>query len=100
MSGGAYQYAHRSVSLMADELHCDCPLRSAFRGHLRLVAEAMYALEMEDSGDGADWRPKVQRVVSPHAVLEQATRQAEMAFGNLTEALAQVREREQEANNA
>jgi|APGre2960657404_1045060.scaffolds.fasta_scaffold640655_1 hypothetical protein len=73
MSGGRYSYAFGHVTMFADaveeaaylsgtldpwsnEVHPDrsTPARRAFVAHLRLVAEAMRAIEWEDSGDGAD----------------------------------------------
>lgn len=73
MSGGRYNYAYRHVVDFADEVEAaadlggtldpwtqelrpmrDTPARRALIAHLRLVAEAMRAVEWEDSCDGAD----------------------------------------------
>lgn len=73
MSGGRYCYAYGRVLMFADEVEeaanqsgtldpwtqeprpmRDTPARRALVAHLRLVAEAMRAVEWEDSGDGAD----------------------------------------------
>jgi hypothetical protein len=83
VSGGSYDYAYWKVSEFADAMRCGehprCPdgthkwdavrcshsdspgcsdyvdteLRKRFRAHLRLVADAMRAIEWNDSGDGA-----------------------------------------------
>lgn len=59
MSGGSYDYAYRHVEDMADSLRAEgscgaapAALRELFREHLRHVAEAMHAIEWNDSCDG------------------------------------------------
>lgn len=61
MSGGSYDYAYTKVldftEALEDSDKGETPktlLRAAFIRHLRTVAEAMRAIEWEDSGDGAD----------------------------------------------
>jgi len=67
MSGGAYNYTYMRVLDFAEALESGqdiergegearplTPLRLAFATHLRKVAEALRAIEWEDSGDGAD----------------------------------------------
>lgn len=58
MSGGAYDYAYNSldefietmeVAEFPDEINI--PLRRKFAAHLRLVRDAMQAVEWVDSGD-------------------------------------------------
>ena len=58
MSGGAYGYAYRAleefieaqeVAEFPDEINI--PVRREFAKHLRLVADAMHAVEWVDSGD-------------------------------------------------
>lgn len=53
MSGGSYDYAYARVNDFADELarRAKTPECRAFHLHLRLVADAMKAVEWEDSGD-------------------------------------------------
>ena len=51
MSGGSYDYAYSTVNQFASDLRLSTPLRKAFKKHLRLVAEAMRAIEWVDSGD-------------------------------------------------
>ena len=62
MSGGSYDYAYQRVEAMADEMagrYCMAatpqtgpdPRRVAFVRHLRLVAQAMRAIEWVDSCD-------------------------------------------------
>lgn len=59
MSGGSYNYAYSKVREMVDEM-CTMerdgyspktPLRTAFRGLLERVGDAMKAVEWVDSGD-------------------------------------------------
>ncbi len=61
MSGGAYRYAYRKVYDFIDDLkeqppiddeYVDQKLRAAFVIHLQKVAEAMKAIEWNDSADG------------------------------------------------
>lgn len=61
MSGGTYSYAYYRLEEFADEMasegNCSAAspqLREAFRTHLRMVAEAMRAIEWNDSHDGDD----------------------------------------------
>lgn len=63
MSGGSYSYVYAQVMEMADSLRPEggCPsycaepaLREMFREHLKRVANAMRAIEWNDSGDGDD----------------------------------------------
>lgn len=56
MSGGAYGYLYERVQDMAERLrHTDTNMRrAAFRVLLLRVAEAMRAIEWNDSGDGDD----------------------------------------------
>ena len=58
MSGGAYGHAYRAleefieaqeVAEFPDEINI--PVRREFAKHLRLVADAMHAVEWVDSGD-------------------------------------------------
>lgn len=52
MSGGVYDYAYMKVAQMAEELADSVnPKRREFAEHMRLVAEAMRAIEWVDSGD-------------------------------------------------
>lgn len=58
MSGGAYQYLYSSVNDFANSIDPDADrnheavkLRKRFAKHLKLVADAMYAIEWVDSGD-------------------------------------------------
>jgi hypothetical protein len=56
MSGGEYDYAYRKVEYFLEAFPDEGPnpsLRAEFRKHLRVVAEAMRAIEFNDSGDGA-----------------------------------------------
>lgn len=91
MSGGAYDYATFKVTEMADSLRGrdTDPLRRAFADHLRKVADAMYAVEWEDSGDGhPDPDGKMREVLAPGAELEAATAMARQALAALERALA------------
>jgi hypothetical protein len=63
MSGGSYNYAYARVEEFAANLnthsagipdYVNLPLRKLFRTHLRKVADAMRAIEWNDSGDGDD----------------------------------------------
>lgn len=63
MSGGSYHYAHETVRRFAEALEegktfegyetgsGTCLVRLGFAAHLRKVAEAMQAIEWEDSAD-------------------------------------------------
>lgn len=58
MSGGTYDYAYSKVISMAEDMQIVgdvneiiSPTRVWFIHHLHLVAEAMRAVEWEDSGD-------------------------------------------------
>lgn len=53
MSGGSYDYAYSRVQDFVDQLVTRerTAARKAFRVHLVAVAEAMRAIEWEDSGD-------------------------------------------------
>lgn len=53
MSGGSYDYAYSRVQDFVDRLVTRerTAVRKAFRVHLVAVAEAMRAIEWEDSGD-------------------------------------------------
>lgn len=61
MSGGAYNYAYAAVHVFAEKMaidsqladYTDPELRRRFRDHLTAVAEAMKAIEWNDTGDGA-----------------------------------------------
>lgn len=66
MSGGSYDYAYRRVEEMADMLRAEgschaapTALRELFREHLRHVAEAMHAIEWNDSCDGDEREPEL-----------------------------------------
>ena len=61
MSGGAYDYAYSKIYWLADEIKEKAVVqeygvapfyRKEFKAHLRLVAEACRAIELNDSGDG------------------------------------------------
>jgi hypothetical protein len=59
MSGGAYDYAFGKVTEVAEQIveKGDCSaapphLRKAFKAHLRKIADALKAIEWNDSGDG------------------------------------------------
>lgn len=84
MSGGSYNYAFRRVDEFADEVESRLrrttrdedgnrydrytpeqrARRLAFIAHLRLVSEAMRAVEWEDSGDGADEEAAIAAVLN------------------------------------
>jgi hypothetical protein len=82
MSGGSYEYAYTRVRDMADGIrqrHHMCPKRVAFAAHLDRVADAMWAIEWEDSGDGADWEKFVDAVTPNGSELAVAVELAEKA---------------------
>lgn len=54
MSGGSWSYVYHGIEDAADKLDAERdPLRRAFGKQVRLVAEAMRAIEWVDSGDSA-----------------------------------------------
>lgn len=54
MSGGAYEYGYQHINDLVDQIDLRTPLRQAFVGHLRLIAQACKAIEWVDSGDLSD----------------------------------------------
>jgi hypothetical protein len=66
MSGGHYDYAYEKVLRFVEKMERDgknnTSDRRALCTHLRLCAEAMRAVEWEDSGDGADENQKIEDV--------------------------------------
>lgn len=85
MSGGSHDYAYRHVANFSTG---GTPLRNAFKAHLEKVAAAMKAIEWNDSGDGDDREDAMIRAcISPDAEILAATKLAETALENLTEAL-------------
>jgi hypothetical protein len=52
MSGGSMNYLY--ILVRDAEFHTHSPERKAFREHLMLVANALRAIEWNDSGDGDD----------------------------------------------
>lgn len=59
MSGGSMDYAYLRVIEAADRMRVTTPLRSAFRDHLHLVAEALRSIEWVDSGDMSEDQAEV-----------------------------------------
>lgn len=93
MSGGSYEYAYRHVFEFRDLLlhRAKTPERRAFLAHLELVAEAMKAIEWEDSGDGADDCAAILRCISVGALLESELSRAEEAAKVLDIVIARAR---------
>lgn len=101
MSGGSYDYAYTHVNDFADALReegsCSAArpaLRRAFREHLRMVADAMRAIEWNDSGDGASRETELlEAIVSPGSELASALSEACVARERLEAAIARARAR-------
>lgn len=82
MSGGSMNYLYRKV-LDADFSE-DTPLRKAFKRHLVLIAEALRAIEWNDSGDGDEREEeRIRACVAPGSVLEACIEEAHEASKNL-----------------
>lgn len=98
MSGGSYDYAYSRVRDMAVEVrarHPMCPKRLAFAAHLSKVADAMWAVEWEDSGDGADREKFVGEAIPNGAELVAAVELAEKAREALDGAIERAYPKEQ-----
>ena len=101
MSGGSYDYAYTHVNDFADAMReegsCSAArpaLRRAFREHLRLISDAMRAIEWNDSGDGADRETKLlETIVSPEAELASALSEACVARERLEAAITRAQAR-------
>jgi hypothetical protein len=59
MSGGSYGYVHTQVRTLAEDIRliggCSCAspkLRQEFKDQLEVIAEALKAIDWNDSGDG------------------------------------------------
>lgn len=90
MSGGSMHYFYRRVEEDATFIE-NTPERRAFREHLKKVAEALRAIEWNDSGDGAsDEEVLIRACLSPTATLEAATESAWKAWKTLLDEVAQV----------
>ena len=90
MSGGSMNYLYVHVGEVADRLALSTsPVRRAFGEHLALVAKALHDVEWVDSADygPGDENAAIRRVVSQAQELGAATRAAEDALRNLTEAI-------------
>lgn len=72
MSGGAYNYAYSKLDNFIYEVNRrePSPERRAFLKHLIKVADAMKAIEWNDSGDGADEDTALKEVFN-HGTLSQ-----------------------------
>ena len=66
-------------------------LRRAFRAHLKKVADALFSIEWNDSGDGDDDEEKnIKACISPEVILDQAIKEAKETVNSLQLALAKV----------
>ena len=89
MSGGSMNYLSLKVEDAA--FYRDTPLRRAFAKHLHLVAEALHAIEWNDSGDGADNEDEaIRAALIPGEIIASA----------LTEARDAVKFLQEEVDNA
>jgi len=100
MSGGSYDYLYSKIRDMADDmpLHSSCDdyvhpsLRAAFKKHLKLVADACRAIELNDSGDGdQDEIAKIEACLPRDAELRAAIEEAEVTLASLTAAIERAR---------
>ena len=80
MSGGSYNYAYRHLEQFGDSLqteasgcgYADRTLRELFKLHCYKVAEAMRAIEWNDSGDGAAKEQElIKACIAPEALPAQ-----------------------------
>lgn len=70
MSGGSLEYFYQRVRDL--EFSTNTPERKAFKKHLNLIAEALYAIEWVDSGDygeGEENEP-IMKCIKSHDVLD------------------------------
>jgi len=82
MSGGSMDYLYLRVDEVADELlRSQDPLRAAFGKRLKLVADALYAVEWVDSGDLGigDDADAIRAALAPGDALEMAVERAQAA---------------------
>jgi phage shock protein A len=90
MSGGSMNYLYRRVEEDATFIE-QTPERRAFRKHLKKIAEALRAIEWNDSGDGASNEEGLIRAcLSTTATLETATEAAREALTALRDEVARV----------
>jgi hypothetical protein len=96
MSGGSYDYFYSRLEQVAFRINgkSSCPdyvripLRHAFKSHLLKVAEALRAIEWNDSGDGdSEECAKIEACLGPGAEIEAATATARVAMAELGEAV-------------
>lgn len=85
MSGGSMDFLYAKVQ-DAYFRHERSAERRAFRQHLKLVAEALRAIEWNDSGDGNDEREReaIRACIAPGLILQQATEDARETVRELT----------------
>lgn len=95
MSGGSYNYAFNGLEYFASTMslsgQCDAApqaLRVAFRAHCYKVAEAMRAIEWNDSCDGdANEAAKILACIQPGDIDEAAREQLLIAAQGVIDAL-------------
>lgn len=91
MSGGALDYICYRVGTAAEDIaaRADTPLHRAFAEHLRQVATALHDLEWVWSGDSSpgDEIEAIKAIVSPVAVVQEATKAAVKVRDELNAAL-------------
>ena len=75
MSGGSMNYLYERVR-DAHFDHENTVLRRAFRAHLEKVADALKAIEWEDSCDGADEDSAIRACLAPGDALKAAVSMA------------------------
>jgi hypothetical protein len=91
MSGGSYDYFYSKVEHVAACIREDSieeytrpSLRRAFKAHLLKVADALHAVEWNDSGDGdSEECAKIEACLAPGAEIEAATAAARVAMAEL-----------------
>jgi hypothetical protein len=95
VSGGSYNYFYSEVGRVAYSIressipeYTRPALRRAFKSHLLKVAEALRAIEWNDSGDGdSEECAKIEACLGPGAEIEAATATARVAMAELSAAV-------------
>jgi len=89
MSGGSMDYLHQKV--MGAYFRENTPERKALRIHMNRLADALCAVEWNDSGDGADDESGlIREAIGDRIILEASIQAAKEAHKDLGDRLAHV----------
>lgn len=90
MSGGSMNYLYSRVA--EAEFKPDTALRRAFKEHLKLVADALRAIEWNDSGDGDSTEDEAIKACLPSDMrIRQAAAEAKLTVTELSKVLSDLK---------